>query len=112
MNIQIFGAAALLLCGSVAAAQDAQDGETREVQATQTAQTQGENNSDEEGEGRGSEVVCRTERITGSLTRRRRTCLTRDEWAAIEAGTRDSMIRSGSNASGGQCIPTGMSGRC
>ena len=29
---------------------------------------------------RGEEVVCRTDRATGSLTRRNRVCMTRNEW--------------------------------
>ena len=61
----------------------------------------------------GEEMVCRTERVTGSLTRRQRTCMTRNEWARIEARTRDEHSRMVRGASGSQCIPTDVrSGQC
>jgi hypothetical protein len=42
--------------------------------------------------------ICRTERITGSLTRRSRICLTEREWARMAEGTRrnqDALDRDG-----------------
>ena len=61
----------------------------------------------------GEEMVCRTERVTGSLTRRTRTCMTRNEWNGVESRTRDAHNRLTRGASGGQCIPSdAQSGRC
>lgn len=104
MRIHILAAAALALGTSAAWAQD-QDEEAAETQAVQATQQQEEDD-------RGSEVLCRTERVTGSLTRRTRTCLTRDEWAAVEARTRDEMNRMGRNASGGKSCNQDQFGGC
>ncbi|MGB3798085.1 MAG: hypothetical protein WA957_17520 [Alteraurantiacibacter sp.] len=110
MKFHLIAASVLLAGSTVALAQDAPD--NRVTQASTSSSTQSEVEGTEESEN-GDEVVCRRERITGSLTRVRRTCLTRDEWAQIEANTRDDMIRSGRNASGSQCIPDNpVSGRC
>ena len=54
----------------------------------------------------GNEVVCRTERLTGSLSRRRRTCMTRNEWAELERASGQGHSANVRNASGSQCIPT------
>lgn len=102
MKLGIYPAIAVLIIGSPILAQDGpqEDAASAPVAASQPA----EDERSEEDKAHGQEVVCRTERITGSLTRRSRTCMTRDEWAALEARTRDDMIRSGRNASGGvQC---------
>ncbi|WP_120078491.1 hypothetical protein [Aurantiacibacter odishensis] len=99
MKFSIYPAIAALVIGAPILAQD---GQQQDATATQSAASQpAEDERSEEEKARGQEVVCRTERITGSLTRRSRTCMTRDEWAAVEARTRDDMIRSGRNASGG-----------
>jgi len=37
--------------------------------------------------------ICRTEKMTGSLTRVRRTCLTQREWDQLAAGTRRNVDR-------------------
>jgi hypothetical protein len=58
------------------------------------------------------EVVCRTERITGSLTRRRRTCMTRAEWNDIEARTQEELRRQGRQASGGVQCRQDQNGGC
>jgi len=53
----------------------------------------------------GEEVVCRRERVTGSLTRIRRTCMTRNEWNDVEARTRDALNETNRGASGGhECV--------
>ncbi|MFB0611340.1 hypothetical protein [Aurantiacibacter poecillastricola] len=105
MKLGIIGAAALLVGSSVALAQDSDEREDEKATSAASSSRADEDEGLGE-EDRGDEVVCRTERVTGSLTRRRRTCMTRDEWAALESRTRDDMIRSGSRAAGGQCIPT------
>ena len=50
--------------------------------------------------------ICKTQRITGSLTRRSRTCMTQAEWDRVAQGTRnavDNVIRDAnqSQAAGG-----------
>ena len=60
----------------------------------------------------GNEVVCRTERLTGSLTRRRRTCMTRNEWAELERDTTHGMNEFNRTASGGRQCTTGPMGGC
>ncbi len=109
MKLHIVAAATLVLGATAAIAQDRDE----EAMVTQVAQaSQQEEQAAEEEDDRGSEVVCRTERVTGSLTRRTRTCLTRDEWAAVEARTRDEMNRMGRNASGGKSCNQDQFGGC
>lgn len=60
-----------------------------------------------------AEIVCRTQRITGSLTRRQRACMTRAEWEALEGRTRDTHNAMTRGASGGQCVSANPTqGRC
>lgn len=42
--------------------------------------------------------ICKTEKITGSLTRVRRTCLTQREWDQLAEGTRREMDKAVRNA--------------
>lgn len=102
MKFQVIAAAVLLAGGSVALAQQEQQEQQQSQEATTAAvpmaQLEGEQPAEDDPS---QEVICRTERVTGSLTRRRRTCMTRAEWAGVEAATRDGMNRMGSNASGG-----------
>lgn len=102
MKFHMLCAAALLVGSTAVWAQDDGEADPRQADATaaSSAQSATEDEAEEEEDQRGQKVVCRTERITGSLTRRRRTCMTRNEWAALEARTRDDMIRAGSRASG------------
>ncbi|WP_338244711.1 hypothetical protein [Aurantiacibacter hainanensis] len=104
MRKSILAAAFLVAGGSVAFAQDA-DREGQEAKTTQTTNTENQDAAEAQEDEAMQEIVCRRERVTGSLTRVRRTCLTRAEWAQVEANTRDDMIRSGRNASGGkECV--------
>lgn len=109
MKTTIFAGAALLLGSSYALAQDVAgpaEATTTVAEAVES-ETTPENAEDDPGQ----EVICRTERITGSLTRRRRTCMTRDEWRIVESGTRDGLNAMGRNASGGvQCRQDQMGG--
>ncbi len=97
MKLHLIAAATLAFGTTAAFAQD-RDDETAAAQAVQASQQEDE--IEEEEDDRGSEVVCRTERVTGSLTRRNRTCLTRDEWDLVERRTKDELDRMGRNASG------------
>lgn len=60
------------------------------------------------------EMVCRTERITGSLTRRKRTCMTAAQWAELERRTYQGLNDFTRSAAGGACIPDDpmSGGRC
>ncbi len=111
MKLHMIAAATLALGTTAALAQD--DGEaTPQAQTAQAAEQQQDGEMPEVEDNDGDEVVCRTERVTGSLTRRTRTCLTRNEWAAIEARTRDEMNRMGRNASGGKSCNRDQFGGC
>jgi hypothetical protein len=91
-------AAATLAFGTTAAL--AQDADQQPPADTQAVQENAEETQEEEDDS-GNEIVCRTERVTGSLTRRTRTCLTRNEWNDIRAQTRDEVNRMTRTASGG-----------
>ena len=58
--------------------------------------------------------ICKSEKITGSLTRVRRICLTEAEWKALHDQTRDDVAKMQGRAAGGQCIPSDpmSGGRC
>ena len=45
--------------------------------------------------------ICRTEKMTGSLTRRTRICMTEAEWRALNDRTRKGLDEMGQNAAGG-----------
>ncbi len=103
MKFSMIVAAGLLAGSTVALAQEADENAATQVSNSPAAPSEGDGAEEDDP---GQEIVCRRERVTGSLTRVRRTCLTVNEWAQVEANTRDDMIRSGRNASGSQCINT------
>jgi hypothetical protein len=50
--------------------------------------------------------ICRTERATGSLTRRTRICMTEAQWRELNSRTRRGVDEMNSAASGGKmCVP-------
>ena len=50
--------------------------------------------------------ICRTERVTGSLSRRNRICLTAAQWREVQDRTRRGIDEMNSAASGGKrCVP-------
>lgn len=61
---------------------------------------------------RGQEVICRRERVTGSLTRVNRICMTRDEWNGVSDSTRESMNTVNRRAAGGADCRQDMFGGC
>jgi hypothetical protein len=97
MKVHVIAAATLIVGATTALAQDGDQQQSTKEVATQEAEEQAQDAEDD----RGDEVVCRTERVTGSLTRRTRTCLTRNEWNDIQARTRDEVNKMTSTASGG-----------
>ncbi len=96
-SIKFLACVAAIALGTAALAQDADQQQPAEPQASQ----EGEQQAQDEEDDYGNEVVCRTERVTGSLTRRTRTCLTRNEWNDIQARTRDEVNKMTRTASGG-----------
>ena len=57
-----------------------------------------------EAEAKPERKICRTERATGSLTRRTRICLTEDQWRELHARTKRGLDDFVGGASGG-CRP-------
>ncbi len=104
MKYHVLAAAILLGGSSMALAQQAEQEQQEQQQAAAVPSAQVEEEAPDEDDP-GEEVVCRTERITGSLTRRRRTCMTRNEWANLERNTAGGVREMGRNASGGhECV--------
>ena len=56
--------------------------------------------------------ICRTERATGSLTRRTRICLTAAQWRELNDRTRKGLNEMASGASGGKACAQDPSGGC
>lgn len=55
--------------------------------------------------------ICRTDRATGSLTRRTRICMTRAQWDALHSRTNRGVTEMQNGASGGkECIIDPMGG--
>ena len=98
-----FAAAAVLATAAVA--------QDREAQATQAEASAAPETAAQEAEQDKEEKICRTEKVTGSLTRRQRICMTRAEWDAVHGKTRDAVGRiQGSAAGGAQCRQDAMGG--
>lgn len=114
MTLQFLAGAVLALGSTVGFAQDTDPGDApAEATATAAVPTEGTLPTEETEPDPSQEVICRTDRVTGSLVRRRRTCMTRAEWDGVEARTRDGVNGLQRGASGSQCIPTDpQSGRC
>lgn len=112
MKFHLIAATALLVGSTAVLAQEGEDGEERAPDPTATAAQAEEEAAAEEEPDPGEEVVCRTERVTGSLTRRTRTCMTRNEWNGIHDRTRDELNLMGRNAAGGAACRMDQQGGC
>ena len=84
-------------------------GADREDQVSQDAQSATQEKQDEEDEYL-QKVVCRTERVTGSLTRVNRTCMTRQEWNMLRERTSRSVEDMNRKSNQYEAIPTPMGG--
>ncbi len=110
MRFYLIAAAGLLAASSAGLAQQAEmQSDTQPEKPVEAAVS---TNAPSEEEDPGQEIVCRTERVTGSLTRRRRTCMTRDEWNGVAARTRHDLNRASSRSSGGAQCTTDQFGGC
>lgn len=78
----------VIAAGSLSATAMAQDERDENARAQPLAQSE-ENEEDETLQ----EVVCKTEKVTGSLTRVNRTCMTRQEWNLLSERTRREVNR-------------------
>ena len=76
-SIFVAAAVAIAVAGAAVSAQEAQEEAPREKK------------------------ICRTERATGSLTRRTRICLTEAQWRELNGRTRKGLEEMGQSAAGG-----------
>ena len=110
MKSFVVAAAVLAFGTTIAFAQDSTE-QPAAAPAPEASAQPAEQPAPEAEDPRLQEVVCRTTRITGSLTRRQRTCMTRAEWNDFEARTQEELRRQGRQASGGyQCRQDQMGG--
>ncbi len=111
-------AALCLLAGtSVAIAQDDQQQQPGTQQpgdavAEHSAAPPAEPPLSAEEQARMQETVCRTTRMTGSLTRRSRTCMTRAEWADNARRTAQEVNRISGGAAGANSCQPDAGGGC
>lgn len=85
MKFGIVAAGFLMAAASVgASAQDAQNGQQQQQQE--------------------EKKICRTERATGSLTRRTRICMTAAQWRELNSRTYKGVSQMQGEASGGQAV--------
>ena len=103
MKIGIFLAAGLLVTatGAIAAPAGADDTAERTATAAPAEQTSA---AAAEAEPAEEKKVCRTERATGSLTRRTRVCLTAAQWREVHDRTRRGVGDMQGSAAGSQAI--------
>jgi hypothetical protein len=87
-SIFVAAAVALAVTGAAASAQ-----ETAEAAETQEAQQEATDKR-----------ICRTTKMTGSLTRRTRICMTESEWRELANRTRKGLEEMGQSASGGTAV--------
>ena len=81
----ILAASIALTASGAVAAQPQANTATTETAATDAARAEPEANVAAEQDKR----ICKTERVTGSLTRVRRTCMTRGQWDRLAEGSRE-----------------------
>jgi len=93
MKSSILAAAVLLTATGASAAPPAESGTTAAAAST-----------DAQAETADDKKICRTERATGSLTRRTRVCLTAAQWREINAKTMRGVSEMQGQGSGGQVV--------
>ena len=100
MKIGIFALLATLAAatGTLAAPPNEQTAPTTEVSTSSATVDVADADADRK--------ICRTEKATGSLTRRTRICLTAAQWREVNDRTRRGVDEMNSSASGGKiCVP-------
>lgn len=97
----VIASAALLAANAAIAAAPAQQPPSEE-----TAGSSAGGDAEAEAEVAAEKKICRSEKATGSLTRRTRICLTATQWREIQDRTRRGVDEMNSGASGGKmCVP-------
>jgi hypothetical protein len=102
MKIGFLAAAALVTTTGAFAADPASDNSVAERVATATPAEQGATAAEAGAEPQEEKKICRTERATGSLTRRTRVCLTAAQWREVNAKTYRGVTEMQGSASGSQ----------
>ena len=101
MKIGIFAAAAVLAATGAAAAPPSGDDTAAQAAAAAPAE---QTSTSSEAEPQEERKICRTERATGSLTRRTRVCLTAAQWREVNSRTYKGVTEMQGSASGSQAI--------
>ncbi len=102
MKTTVLATALLLTATGAAAAPPAEDAAAAEQASTSpSAATSAQ---DQAAEPQEEKKICRTERATGSLTRRTRVCMTAAQWREINARTYKGVSEMQGSASGSQAI--------
>jgi hypothetical protein len=100
MKLAIFAAAAMILTTGAMAAPPSDENGATAVSASPAEQQAAEADPADE------RKICRTEKATGSLTRRTRICMTAADWRELNDRTRQGVNEMNSAASGGKiCVP-------
>jgi len=99
MKLTVLATALLLTATGAVAAPPAEQSAPAE-QAASTAT----NAADDGAEAQEEKKVCRTERATGSLTRRTRVCMTAAQWREINSKTYKGVTEMQGSASGSQAV--------
>jgi hypothetical protein len=102
MKIGIFAAAAMICASGAVAAQPTDEG--AEQPAAMSRGEQASTATAAAAESEDEKKICRTERATGSLTRRTRVCMTAAQWREINAKTMRGVSEMQGQGSGGQVV--------
>jgi hypothetical protein len=100
MKLTVLASGLLLAATGAVAAPPAEDSSPVE-QATQSPTASSQVSEEQPAE---EKKICRTERATGSLTRRTRVCMTAAQWREINAKTYKGVSEMQGSASGGQAV--------
>jgi len=103
MKLTVLAAALLLGATGAMAAPPAEQSAPAE-QAASTAPSAATGAANDGAEPQEEKKVCRTERATGSLTRRTRVCMTAAQWREINARTYKGVSEMQGSASGSQAV--------
>lgn len=99
MKLTVLASSLLLLAGSAAVAappaEEAAPAEQASTAPSATANAQAEANPEDD------KKICRTERATGSLTRRTRVCMTAAQWREVNSKTYRGVTEMQGQAAGG-----------
>ncbi len=98
MKLAVFASALVLAATGAAAAQPAEETAPAEQTAASTTTSTNAQATEQQDE---NKKICRTERATGSLTRRTRICMTAAQWRETNARTYRGVSEMQSQAAGG-----------